>query len=72
MREFYANMFAFSLSVFVRGKTVQFRYSSIKCFYELLNINNDEYSNYMNGKLNLKQVQETIGRLRAQWTMRGD
>lgn len=72
VREFYANMDESSLSVIVRGKLVKFDHSTINRFYKLPNIDNDEYSTYINDELNLEQVLETIGRPGAQWTMRGD
>ena len=71
MQEFYANISESNLLVFVKGKLVSFDNSTINRFYKLSDIDNDEYSTYMSGELDLEQVLQTLGPL-AQWTMRGE
>lgn len=57
VREFYANAIECdNFQVFVRGKPMSFARSIINQFYNLLDIEKDDYSTYLNEELNLDEV----------------
>ncbi|KAI3450274.1 hypothetical protein Pfo_006939 [Paulownia fortunei] len=73
VREFYVNATSREgCRVFMRGKWVHFDHSTINAFYDLPNINEDEYSTYKSNEVNFDEIISTLAYLGAQWTIKGE
>ncbi|EOY26539.1 Uncharacterized protein TCM_028331 [Theobroma cacao] len=66
VREFYANVVEHENGVaFGRGKRVPFDSHTINRFYGTPNLENDEYTQYSNGEVDLEEVISLLGNLRT-------
>lgn len=57
---------------FVRGKSVGFNSLAINAYYQIVPIENDEFTEYRQEELDWDQVIRVLCRPRAQWTLKGD
>ena len=73
VREFYANVPKHHhQKVFVRGKQVSFSGHVINAFFNLSDIENDDYTAFLSGKIDYQEVLRTITVLGTQWKMSND
>lgn len=70
VKEFYANVVEHENGVaFCRGKRVPFDSHAINRFYNTPDIENDEYTQYNNGQVDLEEVISLLGNLRTTWRL---